>query len=189
MFPDLVHVPAKNRSSLLSTAVERMSDDWVYLLLKAGVNPSLGQSRYRLEEDSPVVLLTPLQAAFRQNRTRVCLELILRGASVKPMSGPSPAEIAVSNKNRVLILKLDELGPEDLSSCGSDLTALGMACQIFAPRTRDSSQNSLHSCFGAWRPSVSDPDQAALNWMAEVERVIQCLARYAGSRYLDFSRW
>lgn len=183
IYPDLVDVPTHNSTSLLSTAIEKMSDDWVYLLLNAGADPRLDQSKCRSEGDNPVVLLTPLQAAFRQNRTRVCLELIYRGATVKPTTGPSPADIAASNKNQILMLKLSELEFEGSSSWGP--TALGMACQMFALRTSENTQKSLPSCFGSWRTSASDPDQAALNWMAEVERIVQCLARDADAKYLD----
>lgn len=134
--------------SLLRMAIEQMGSDWVCLLLRLGADPNGGggpqwdagtdfstAQRHNGLKDAQLEILSPLQAAMARNETSMCLDLMERGASIFPPTGPRPLDMAMENQNLILLGKLTEIQGEHTSPVTKvkpGIPAFLSACRILS---------------------------------------------------------
>lgn len=94
---------------LLRIALERLSVEWVELLLQLGANPNLGY-RALIEEPSPhTEFRYHLQIAAERSQTLKFLTLVRYGADPFLPAYPTIRSIILRRDNRVLMARLEEM--------------------------------------------------------------------------------
>lgn len=128
---------------LLQIALERLSVEWVELLLQLGADPNLGY-RALVEEPTPhTEVRYHLQIAAERSQTLKFLTLVRYGADPSLSAFPTIRNIILRRDNRVLMARLEELAfsqltkrsnPLDVGSRGrpSPTSALLEACKMLA---------------------------------------------------------
>lgn len=106
----LSHSHGRNKFSvpLLQIALERMSVEWVKLLLQLGADPNLG---YRALVEAPLPHMEfryHLQIAAERSQTLKFLTLVRYGADPFLPASPTISNIICHRDNRVLMAKLEE---------------------------------------------------------------------------------
>lgn len=184
----LVNTSISSGKTPLWKAIETMNDACVCHLLGLGADPNAGPftMEKRMNSRSFVSECYPLEAALWLRRTRICLELLHRGANLDQL-GDSPIEIARETGNQILVARLHEIST--WSRCKErnggrrryerGRTALTAACKMLS---HDSS--SERGCpQGFVRPLHND--DFTWNWRSELDKIIHRLALDENTEYVN----
>lgn len=94
---------------LLQIAIERMSADWVELLLQLGADPNLGYPALVEEPSLHTEFRYHLQTTAEKSQTLKFLTLVRYGADPSLAAFPTISNIVLRRDNRVLMARLEEI--------------------------------------------------------------------------------